>query len=383
MTESSTLLINGPCPARFAAVKDAFATNFTDAPEGLNEQAARFSVCIGGETVIDLTAGLADPRSQTAFTETTLTPVFSTGKAVMALLMATCVERDLLAYDQPVSDLWPAYGAKGKDRVTVAQMMSHQDGLPGFSEAVDPAIWFDRQAVLDRLADQAPMWEPGTASGYHPITVGYLAGEVFRLADGRSLGTALKEDFRDRFNLDLWIGLPESEHDRVAVMRKPSAAPDLGTIDDIKKAAFLDRGSAPGGRGSKDWREAEIASANLHGTALDLARILGVLANGGDLDGHSILSPDVVRQAVSERIRGQDKVLPFLMSWGAGFTRNTGLGIFGPNPEAVGHCGWGGSCAFADAEAKVSAAYVMTRQSHYLIGDPRAQRLIDALYSAL
>ena len=375
--------IHGVCPPEFANLKDAFAANFVDAPEGLNEQAARFSVCIGGEVAVDLWAGLADPRSGTPFTETTLTPVFSTGKAVMALMIATCVERGLLDYDRPVAEIWPEYGQAGKDRITLAQMMSHQDGLPGFDTEVDPTIWFDRQAVLDRLCQQAPMWPPGTASGYHPITIGYLAGEVFRRADGRTLGTALREDFAAPFDLDLWVGLPEDQHGRVATMRKPTKAADLGPVDPIKAAAFLDRGSAPGGRGSAEWRTMEIPSANLHGTARDLARILGVLANDGVLDGRAILSPDVVEAATRERIHGLDKVLPFTMSWGAGYTRNAGLGIFGPNPDAVGHCGWGGSCAFADADAKVSAAYVMTRQSPHLIGDPRAQRLIDALYAAL
>ena len=381
MTE--LLEIKGVCPDRFGAVKDAFAANFTDAPEGLDEQAARFSVCIGGETVIDLWAGQADPRSQTPFTETTLAPVFSTGKAVMSLMIATCVERGLLDYDRPVAEIWPAYGQAGKDRITLAQMMSHQDGLPGFDAEVDPTIWFDRQAVLDRLCEQAPMWPPGTASGYHPITIGYLAGEVFRLADGRTMGAALREDFALPFDLDLWIGLPEAEHDRVASMRKPMKAASLGPIDAIKSAAFISRGSAPGGRGSAEWRMTEIPSANLHGRALDLARILGVLANDGLLDGKRILSPEVVAAATRERIHGLDKVLPYEMSWAAGYTRNVGLGIFGPNPDAVGHCGWGGSCAFADAENRLSGAYVMTRQSPHLIGDPRAQRLIDALYAGL
>ena len=84
-----------------------------------------------------------------------------------------------------------------------------------------------------------------------------------------------------------------------------------------------------------------------------------------------------------ERISGPDRVLPFDMSWAAGFMRNQGLGIFGPNPDAVGHCGWGGSCALADPETGVTAAYVMTRQSPHLIGDPRATALINALYAAL
>lgn len=375
--------LHGVCPPRFNAVKDAFAANFTDAPEGLNELAARFSVTLDGEVAVDLWAGSADTAGRTPFTDRTLVPVFSTGKAVMALMIARCVDKGLLSYEDRVADHWPAFGAAGKDQLTVGQLMSHQSGLPGFSDGVEPAIWFDRQAVLDKLAAQAPLWAPGTASGYHPITIGYLAGELFRLVDGRSMGAALREDFGQPFDLDLWIGLPESEHARVAQLRKPAAAPDLGAIDAIKKAAFLDRGSAPGGRGSTEWRMAEIPSANLHGTARDLARLMSVVATGGALDRLAVLSEETVAEATRERIRGQDKVLPFDMSWAAGFTRNQGLNVFGPNPEAVGHCGWGGSMTFADRTARVSAAYVMTRQSPHLIGDPRALRLVEALYGAL
>ncbi|CAM2737130.1 class A beta-lactamase-related serine hydrolase [Brevundimonas diminuta] len=375
--------LHGVCPPRFNAVKDAFAANFTDAPEGLNELAARFSVTIDGEVAVDLWAGSADLAGNTPFTEDTLVPVFSTGKAVMALMIARCVDKGLLSYEDRVADHWPAFGAAGKEQLTVGQLMSHQSGLPGFSDGVEPAIWFDRQAVLDKLAAQTPLWAPGTASGYHPITIGYLAGELFRIVDGRTMGAALREDFAQPFDLDLWIGLPESEHDRVAQLRKPAAAPDLGAIDAIKKAAFLDRGSAPGGRGSTEWRMAEIPAANLHGTAKDLARMMSLVATGGALDHLPVLSEETLTQATRERIHGLDRVLPFDMSWAAGFTRNQGLNIFGPNPKAVGHCGWGGSMAFADQAAGVSAAYVMTRQSPHLLGDPRALRLVEALYTAL
>ena len=371
--------IHGVCPPNLIPVKDAFAANFTDAPEGLNELAARFSVCIDGEPVLDLWGGYADTARTQPFTDRTLVPVFSTGKAVMGLLIAMAVERGLLDYDTPVSAYWPAFGQAGKDRVTVGQLMSHQAGLPGFATTVEPSIWFDRQAVLDALCAQAPMWPPGTASGYHPITIGYLAGELFRLVDGRTMGTALRQDFP---GLDLWIGLPETEHGRVAQLRKPSAAPDLGVIDAIKTAAFLDRGSAPGGRGSTEWRMAEIPSANLHGAARDLARILAVLTDGA-FEGRRVLSEATLDAARRQRIFGQDRVLPFVMGWAAGWTLNRDLNIFGPNARALGHCGWGGSCAFADPTTGVSAAYVMTRQSPHLIGDPRALRLIDALYGAL
>lgn len=378
MTDAT--MIQGVCPDRFAAVRDAFQANFDDAPEGLNELAARFSVCIDGEVVVDLWGGHSDTGRTQAFGADTLVPVFSTGKAVMALLMARAVDAGALRYDQPVADLWPDFAQAGKAGVTVAQLMSHQAGLPGFSEAVEPSLWFEPEAVTARLAAQAPMWPPGTASGYHPVTVGYLANHLFQRATGRTMGQALREDFPE---LDLWIGLPDNEHGRVAQMRKPTAAPSLGTVDPIKQAAFLDRGSAPGGRGSTEWRKMEIPSANLHGTAAGLARMLGVVATGGRLDGETVLSTQALEQLTRERIHGPDKVLPYHISWAAGLMRNTGLHVFGPGEQALGHYGWGGSMAMADPERGVSAAYAMTRQSPHLIGDPRPKRLLEALYAAL
>jgi CubicO group peptidase (beta-lactamase class C family) len=108
---------------------------------------------------------------------------------------------------------------------------------------------------------------------------------------------------------------------------------------------------------------------------------MGLVADEGRLDGATLLSPAVLAEMTKPRISGPDRVLPYDITWAAGLMRNEGLNIFGPNPEALGHCGWGGSCVMADPAVKLSAAYAMTRQSPYLIGDPRAQRLIEALYS--
>ena len=127
----------------------------------------------------------------------------------------------------------------------------------------------------------------------------------------------------------------------------------------------------------------EIPSANMHARADALARIMGVAATGGKLDGKMILSPETLAEASRERIHGPDRVLPFDISWAAGWMRNAGLNVLGPNAGIFGHCGWGGSCVMADPDTGVSAAYVMTRQSPHLIGDPRPLKLFEALYAAL
>src|SRR5205823_10647141 len=133
-----------------------------------------------------------------------------------------------LDYAQTVASVWPAFGQAGKAAITVEQALSHQAGLSGIPEPMDPADWFDWELVCARLAAMAPLWPPGSASGYHPVTFGYLAGEIFRRADGRSLGRALGEDIAGPLGLDLWIGLPDAEHGRVAEVRRPSALPNLG-----------------------------------------------------------------------------------------------------------------------------------------------------------
>jgi len=159
--------------------------------------------------------------------------------------------------------------------------------------------------------------------------------------------------------------------------------PNFGEINEATKAAFLTPWSSPAGRGQAEWRRIEIPSANGHATAPALARLIGALANDGWLDGETILSPALIAEASRERIHGQDLVLPFVMSWGAGFMRNSAVKVWGPGEQTFGHSGWGGSCAFADPETGLAGAYVMNKQSTDLIGDARAKRLIEAAYAAL
>ena len=369
--------IAGFAHPRYAAVKDAFAANVRD---GL-ELGARFSLVEAGEVVADLWAGHADRQRTRAFDERTLAPVFSTTKALAALLVARAVEQGKLAYDRPMAELWPEFAQGGKAAVTLAQALSHQAGLCGFPEPMDPQLWFDWAAICAKLAAMAPLWPPGSASGYHPITFGYLAGEMFRRAEGRTMGAALRQDLAEPFGLDLWIGLPDSEFERVAEVQRPNGFAEFGEHNEATRAAFLTPWASPGGRDQAQWRRAEIPSANGHATALALARLMGALANEGWLDGEQILSPALISEAARERIRGPDLVLPFVMSWGAGFMRNETEKPWGPGLQTFGHSGWGGSCAFADPERKLGGAYVMNKQGTRLMGDARPRRLIEAAYA--
>jgi CubicO group peptidase (beta-lactamase class C family) len=371
--------IGGLCPPRFNAVRAAFEANFAEG----QELGARFALAVEGRIVVDLIGGWADRAQTRPFADDTLTSVFSTTKAIAAFMIARLVDRVKLSYGQRVAEIWPEFGEAGKAFVTVEQVMAHQAGLPGFAEAMSPSDWFDWELICRRLAATPPMWKPGDASGYHPVTFGYLAGEIFRRIDGRTMGRALREDIAEPLGLDLWIGLPDSQHHRCADVRRPPALPNLGEMTEPKRVAFMTPWAAPGGRSLAEWRRAEIPSVTGHATAPALARLMAVMANGGWLDGVRLLKPETIEAATAARWGGEDLVLPYRLAWGAGFLRNEGLGIYGPGRETIGHSGWGGSCCFADPQTGVSGAYVMNRQSADLIADARARRLIDAAYEGL
>jgi len=361
----------------FEPVRAAFAENFA---EGL-ELGAGFAAVIGDEVVVDIQGGFADRAATTPWDARTIVPVYSTTKPVAALTAAWCVERGLLDYELPVSAIWPEFGVHGKAAVTLGQMLSHQAGVPGFAEPIDPALWLDPPALARACAALEPLWPPGTASGYHPLTWGYLIGEVVARAAGRSLGTILREEICRPLDIDFQIGLPASEHARCADIKRPTNLPQLGEVTPIKRAAFLAKWAAPD-RGGALWREIEIPSANGHATALAVARLYGAYANAGRISRRAVIGETTYAALTRQRIAGPDLVLPFAVDWAAGIMRNAQR-VYGPNPSGFGHSGWGGSMGLADPDRRLSASYVVNRQSISLQGDPRAQRLIAALYACV
>ncbi len=380
--------IDGYIAPGFEPVMDAFVQNFDD---GL-ELGAGFSAYIGDDLIFDVYGGWMDRRKTKPWVKDTIVPVYSTTKGISALVVCMELFEKLDApnpYEVPVASIWPEFAANGKDNVTLGQLLSHQAGLPGFIGPVDPDLWFDPPGLAAHLAEIAPMWTPGDGSGYHPLTWGYLAGEIVRRISPRSLGQNLQLKVTnsdghdpDREVIDFWIGTPESQHDRIADIQRPPAAPELGEINEYRKAAFLTKWAAPN-RGGPEWRTLEIPSANGHGTAKAVARLYGAYANRGVIGDNHIVDADGQFEALTkQRTLGEDKVLPFTMEFAAGVMRNNNR-IYGPNPETLCHAGWGGSMGLGDPDRNLSAAYVMNKQSNKLQTDQRAQALIAALYGCL
>lgn len=376
---SDSVTVHGVCPHTYEAVARAFSENFAAG----DEIGASFSVFIDGECVIDIHGGMANVRTQEPWAPDTLATVFSSGKAVMAYLVARAVSKGMLDYAAPIARYWPEFAANGKGDITLAQVLSHQAGLCGFPDPMPPAEWLDWDALCARLAAMAPMWPPGTAHGYHPQTVGFIIGEVMRRATGRTIGAQLREDFFARADLDIHCGIGPPVTNRVALMRKPPKAPDLGPMNPYKEAAFLKPWSAPAKVAPEAWMAAELPASNMHATARGLAGIMQPVACGGEGDDATGLDPYVLTDMLKIRVQGPDLVVPFALEWASGLMKNNADRAFGPSPDVFGHAGFGGSCIVIDPARRLTAAYVMNAMSPHLVGDPRAVRLLGALYDAL
>lgn len=374
-----TFQVLGRCPERFGRLLDAFVAEFKTG----EELGASFTLAIDGEVVVDMRAGHADRARTRPFRRNTLAPLFSITKIIAALMIARLVDQGKLSYTQTVASIWPEFAQAGKAEITVEQVLSHQAGLSGLDKPIDRILWYDAPAICERLAAMEPLWPVGSASGYHPHTYGFLVGEIFRRVDGRSLGTAMREDLAIPLGLDLWIGLPDTEHRRcaeVAFWQKP------GTLKSNHRAveyALKAKWASPGGQGLGAWRRGEFPGGNGLATGPALARLLGALACGGSLAGVHVLSPEAMDLMRAQRIVGRDLVLPHTVSWGAGVMRNAPYMHYGPSPDAFGHAGWGGCVAFADPARGVSGAYLLNRHGPKAIGDERAIRLVAAAYDCL
>jgi CubicO group peptidase (beta-lactamase class C family) len=383
---SDHTVIHGECAPGFEAVREAFQGNF----DGGREVGASFAAVRDGKPVVDLWAGHADAARSRPWERDTIVNVFSTTKAMTAVCAHILVDRGQLDVDAPVSRYWPEFAKAGKEKITTRHLLSHRAGLAGVRQPLSIDALYDWATMTDALAAETPWWEPGTASGYHAITYGYLVGEVIRRITGRSVGTFLREEVTVPLGADFHIGLANPDDPRVGDMVPPSkeenaAAGGAAIIDPESMMGKVMGNPAlrPEYANLSAWRRAEIPAANGHGNARSVARVMAALARGGELDGVRLLSEATLTKAIEEQSYAKDLVLPLKMRWGLGFMMTSDTLPLGPNPRIFGHGGWGGSLGFADMDARVGWAYVMNKMSPGTTGDTRAAGLIGSLYGSL
>jgi CubicO group peptidase (beta-lactamase class C family) len=367
----------------FEGVRDAFVTNFHRAGED-REHGGALAVYLHGECVVDLWGGYADAARRRPWSRDTLINVWSATKGIVAAAVATLVDQGRLSYDDPVSKHWPEFAAAGKARVTVAQVMSHQCGLNGFRAATSQGDLYDWDRIVARLAAQEPFWPPGTAASYHAVTYGYLAGEIVRRVSGQTVGAFVRDAVATPLGADFHLGLPEGLDWRAAEILAPLAPPALTSgppRPEIPAHALDNPRPEPTWPNDRLWRAAEIPAANGQASAQGLARIYGALANGGALDGVSIISPAGIDRLRTPLFPGPDMLLGERV-WCAGVALNVAP-AYGPDATTFGHTGWGGAFGCANVERGVGIGYVMNRMGSQLVGNPRGSSLCAAIFAAL
>jgi CubicO group peptidase (beta-lactamase class C family) len=366
--------VRGIVAPGFEPVRERFVANF-DLPEDYRDVGAAFAVYRHGECVVDLWGGYADCARTRPWQRDTLVNLWSTTKGVTAMAVAKLVDRGALRYDDKVARFWPEFAAAGKAEVTVAHIMSHQAGLPGFAEPTSLDDLYDQELCAARLAAQAPLWEPGTANGYHACTYGVLTAEIVRRIDGRPIGRLIAEDIARPTGADFHLGLPPALRSRRAETMPPEHPVDMSQVE-MTPAMMLGLASPamdPSRPNDPRWLDAELPALNGHASAAGLATLFAALL-AGEIVGEATL--DAMTRIAADRA---DLVIGLNPQWAMGVATNAS-GMFGPEPATFGHGGWGGSLGIAHRDSGIAIGYVLNHMGPELVGDPRGTGLCAAVF---
>jgi len=373
--------IHGECNPQFSKVRETFEKLYKED----REIGSCFAVYKDGNPLVDLWGGFQDKDKTKPWQKDNLVTVYSTTKGVAAFCIALAMEKGLLKYEEKVSTYWPEFANNGKENITVGMLMSHQAGICS-PETRNVDDYYNQNLMSKKLAGMTPIWEPGTASGYHSMTFGWLTSELILRVTGKSLGTFFREEVGDQHEIDFFIGLPESEDYRVAelvpfeIVRNENSEQQKIELTDAQKSQRNSAGTLDI-QNTKAWRQAEIPSANGQGNAAGLAKLYSLIVP--EDNSLKLLKDDTVNQMTTMQIEGRDLVLAVQVRWGVGFILNKHKIIYGPIEGAFGHSGYGGSCAFGDPENKIGVSYVMNRMLDNFNADGRSIELINATYDCL
>lgn len=320
------------------------------------ERGLQVAVYRHGEQMVDAVAGVADPATGRPVTSRTPFFSYSIGKGVAATVVHVLAERGLLDYDTKIIELWPEFGAHGKDKATVRHALSQSVGVPGLPPDVTVEDLTDWGKMCAIIADEEPWWEPGTKIGYHAITFGYVVGEIIRRASGRPIPQALREEVAEPLGIadELFFAVPESEQGRMAQLEDaPGNEEMFGELPEDSPIFKLGPDLTAEHANRADVRGANILAGGTV-TARAVARMYAALL--GEVDGVRLISPERLRDASAVSMSGPDQIFGFPTSWGLGYS----IGQFMSNAHETQHVfgvgGVGGSHAYADTETGTTFA---------------------------
>ena len=392
MLVTASRLVEGQVARGFESVREAFADNF----ERRGELGGACCVYLNGEKVVDLWGGIRNEKTGEPWERDTMVIVYSTTKGLAAMTLAVAHSRGWLDYEAPVSAYWPEFAQRGKERVTVRQLLAHQAGLYALDVPLDRALVADLDRLADVLARQKPAWEPGTRQAYHGITLGFYEGELLRRIDPlhRSLGQFFQDEIASPLGLDVYIRLPEEVPDsRLATISPPGRLEMLlgfplrlavESMNPRSKIVRALRGSELPHDDQRIYaRDLEVPAGGAVGTARAIARAYGSFATGGRELGLRAETLDLLAApAIPAKHGFYDECMKGEVQFSLGFMKPGATWSFG-SASSFGQPGSGGSLGFADPRAGVGYAYVTNRMGTSVTGDPRDVALREALYAAL
>lgn len=348
----------GSCDARYQAVRDEFDTRLNSG----DDFGGSIAVIEQGQLVVDLWGGFANPEKTKTWQADTIVNSWSITKTMTAIAALVLIDRGQLDPEAPVANYWPEFAQAGKELVLVKHLLSHSSGLASWQEPLDIVDICNLPKSTALLAEQAPWWEPGTASGYHLSNYGHLIGELVLRITGKTLAAFFRDEVAAPLNADFHISLPLPEHERAATII-PAPLPPLSMAPgSIAFKAFLNPIPVADFTNTTTWRCAGVGGAGGHGNARAIAQIQSVMSHQGIANGVQLLSPETIELAMESQVRGIDHVLGVPINFGLGYA----LAALGDEPNLPTRpiafwAGAGGSIVINDLERKTTFAYVMNR----------------------
>ena len=352
--------LEGAVSDGFEPIREAFAEHLA-AERG---HSAQLCVYWRGEPVVDLAGGPALRRDS-------LTGVFSATKGISAICIALLVQRRRLDLDAAVAGYWPEFAQAGKGSITVRELLSHQAGLlapPGGLSLADLLSPSGAQAI----AAMRPLWRPGSAHGYHALTIGVFMEELVRRVTGTTLQHLYREEIAGRRAVDFFLGLPAAELARwqESQPQRPTpeqieAAPALALEPDGLGALAVALAGFDGGAhdlvNHPAVRDAGPAAAGGVGSARGLARAYAACIT--DVAGPRLLSVDTVAEMAQQQVWGRDLVLNRTNAFAIVYMKPDPLAPWGSH-LAFGHDGAGGALGYADPMYDLGFGY-LTQPMYY------------------
>ena len=391
MTAITAPVIEGHVSPGFESVRDAFETNFTRR----HELGGACCVYQRGEKVVDLWGGCRNAAGE-PWQRDTMVVVHSATKGLAAMTLAIAHSRGWLDYEERVATYWPEFAQKGKETITVRQLLAHQAGLFAFDEPVDRTLVADLDQLAAVMARHKPAWDPGTRQAYHGLTLGFYEGELLRRVDPRhrSLGQFFQDEIATPLGEDFYIRLPDGiPNSRLATLAPPSMfkmligfRPVRLLVEGLNPRSNVSRALSRNPGTSIYFDEARVYARNLEvpagggvGTARAMAHAYGVFANGGRELGLRQATLDLLAAPATPPTRGfYDECLKGEVQFSLGFMKPSVNWRFG-GERSFGSPGTGGALGFADPDTGTGYGYVTSRMGIVFTGDPRDVALRNAL----